>query len=375
MKLYIVAFTLVLDAALGACSRAPAQDASADEWRVTGESIQPRDPKAVVGLRVGAVAPADAGYARISGRLLWTDEATARVFTPFNGRIERIFANPGQQVTPNQPLLRLTSSDYGQAQAEARKAEADLRMAQRQFARAKDLLDAGVLARKDFEQSEADLRHAEAESSRTTARLRAAGERRDEVDGSFTLLSPFGGMVVERSVNASTEVRADATTPLFVITDPHRMTVQLDLPEALSSALSVGQDVEFSISSLPGDSAHARITHVAAQVDPISQTVHARGVVENDALALRGESFIEARIPLPSSTGNPVRVPADALILVGSQHFVFAEDGASYRRVPVRIAALASDGVDVIGEVHAGQHIVIDGALYLEQLLESGGRV
>ena len=370
-----VAIAILIGATLTACSRAPAQDAAAGEWQVTGERIQPRDSQAPVGLRLGSAAAANASYAHVSGRLLWTDETTARVFTPFNGRIERILVNPGQQVARDQPLLRLISSDYGQAQAEARKADADLRMAQRQFARARDLLDAGVLARKDFEQSEADLRHAEAESARTLARLRAAGERRDDVDGTFTLLAPFAGMVVERSVNAGTEVRADAAAPLFVITDPRRMIVQLDLPEVLSSALAEGQDVEFSVSSLPGRTAHARITHIAAEVDPLTQTVHARGVVANDALALRGESFIEALIPLPATAGNPVRVPADALILVGDQHYVFAQDGASYERVPVQIAALGSDGVEVIGAVRAGQHIVIDGALYLEQLLESGGRV
>jgi hypothetical protein len=42
--------------------------------------------------------------------------------------------------------------------------------------------------------------------------------------------------------------------------------------------------------------------------------------------------------------------------------------------VPVRIASLAgSDDVEVIGNVKPGEQIVIDGALYLEQVLESGG--
>ena len=375
MKIIRVMWVLVA-LPLVACTRAPAQEtADAAPWKVEGQRVLPGNSRAVAGLRVGSAGTAREGYAQVSGRLMWTDETTARVFTPFNGRIERILVNPGQHVEKDQPLLRLTSSDYGQAQSEARKADADLRMARRQFERAHDLLDAGVLARKDFEQSEADLRHAEAEAARTSARLRSLGERRDEVDGTFTLRTPFAGVIVERAVNAGTEVRADAPTPLFVVTDPHRMTVQLDIPESLSSAVAAGEDIEFSISSMPGRKAHARITHLAAEVDPLTQTVRARGTVSNEDLALRGESFIEAMVPLPASAEAPVRVPADALILVGDQHYVFAQDGTSYLRVPVRIAALGNDGVEVIGDVRAGQHIVIDGALYLEQLLESGGRV
>ena len=361
--------------AVAGCTRAPAQDALAAQWQVSGERLQPRDPAAVLGVRLGQVTEADAGFAHIPGRLLWADESTARVFTPFNGRVERILVEPGQQVSRGQPLLQLASSDYGQAQADARKADADLRVAQRQFARTRDLLQDGVVAGKDFEQAESDLRHAEAEDSRAGARLRAAGDRRVEVDGTFTLLAPFKGVVVGRLVNAGTEVRADAASPLFVITDPSRMLVQIDLPEMLSAALAVGQDVEFSISSLPGRIGHARITSIAAEVDPLTQTVHARGAVMDDTRALRGESFIEARIPLPADSGASVRVPADAVVLVGERHFVFAQQDQGYVRVPVTIAALGSDAVEVSGGLRAGESVVVDGALYLEQLFESGGRI
>jgi hypothetical protein len=72
-------------------------------------------------------------------------------------------------------------------------------------------------------------------------------------------------------------------------------------------------------------------------------------------------------------TENPVRVPSDALILVGDQHYLFEQNGASFQRVPVRIAELGTDGVEVVGKIRAGDKIVIDGALYLEQLLESAG--
>jgi membrane fusion protein, heavy metal efflux system len=371
---YLAALPILVSLALVACTRAPAAESDPPQWKVDGERVLPGNANAAAGLRIGSVSAAHPGFAQVSGRLMWSDESTARIFTPFNGRIERILVNPGDKVERNQPLLNLTSSDYGQAQAEARKANADLRMAQHQFDRAHDLLEAGVVARKDFEQAESDLRHAEAESARTSARLHALGEKRDEVDGTFILRSPFAGTIVERVVNAGTEVRSDAATPLFVVTDPSRMTVQLDVPETLSSAVRVGQDIEFSISSMPGLKGKAHIIHVAAEVDPLTQTVHARGIVSNATLGLRGESFIEALIPSATlMTENPVRVPSDALILVGDQHYLFEQNGGSFQRVPVRIAELGKDGVEVIGKIRAGDKIVIDGALYLEQLLESAG--
>jgi cobalt-zinc-cadmium efflux system membrane fusion protein len=372
-SIYILVLPL-LTLQLAACNRAPAQDATAQPaWSVDGDSIRLTGRRQLEGVRIGSATAVQVGHAQVSGRLLWTEETTARVFTPFNGRIEKILANPGEKVARNQPLLQLSSSDYGQAQAEASKADTDLGVAHRQFNRAQELLDAGVLARKDYEQTEADLHHAEAEAARTHSRLRALGEHRDSVDGSFVLRSPIAGVIVARAVNVGTEVRADAPNPLFVVTDPSRMTLLLDLPESLSGALVVGEDVRFTASSEPDHAATARITHVAAEVDPLTQTVKARGVVLNENRALRGESFVEALVPLAGPASNAVRVPADALILVGNQHYLFAPEGASYRRVPVHVGALGTDGVEITGGVKAGAPIVVDGALYLEQLLESAG--
>lgn len=375
MKLAVLVSMMTASLLLHGCSRVPAQDDAAVPWRVSGQALFPKDPEPFPGLTIGHVSASEPGVARISGRLLWSDENTARVFTPFNGRVRQILVAPGQAVARDQPLLSLVSSDYAQAQAEARKAEADLRLAQRQFRRASDLMEAGVIARKDFEQAEGDLQHADAENARTAARLRAAGERRGDVDGTFTLLAPVAGIVVDRLVNAGTEVRADASSPLFVITDPTRMVVQLDVPEMLSGALAVDQEVEFSISSSPGRVARARITHVSAQVDPLTQTVHARGVVLGDLRGLRGDSFIEARIQVPPQEAVAVRVPADAVVLVGDRHFVFTQQDRGYERVPVTIAALGNESVEVTGELRAGQPVVVEGALYLEQLFENGGRI
>jgi multidrug efflux pump subunit AcrA (membrane-fusion protein) len=67
-----------------------------------------------------------------------------------------------------------------------------------------------------------------------------------------------------------------------------------------------------------------------------------------------------------------VTVPADALVLVGSNYYVFAFDGQQYQRRKVLIGELGSPLVEVHSGLRAGDSIVVDGGLYLEQLLEQG---
>jgi cobalt-zinc-cadmium efflux system membrane fusion protein len=354
---------------LHGCHRAEADDPAASSWAVEGDSVRFVSKAVPLGVQVGVAGASTVAAVDVAGRLTWSEEKTARIFTPFNGRVEKILVQLGQPVKKGAPLLELSSADFGQAQAEASKASADLDAARRQHRRAQDLLDAGVLAGKDFEQAESDLRHAEAESARTASRLAALGESRTRVDGRFVLRSPVDGVVVERVVNPGTEVRSDASAALFVITDPRRLSIALDLPESIAGGLASGDDVVFHTTSDPGIEGHARITSVAAFVDPLTRMVRAKGEVANDRLALRGDSFIEARVARGS--GALASVPADAVILVGDRHFVFTADGPGrFRRRPVEVHQLGERDAQIASGIAAGQPVVVDGSIYLEQLLE-----
>jgi cobalt-zinc-cadmium efflux system membrane fusion protein len=76
---------------------------------------------------------------------------TVRIFTPFAGRVRKITADIGQTVEKNAALAEVESPDFGQAQADARKAESDLKLAERSLSREQELLAHGAAAQKDLE--------------------------------------------------------------------------------------------------------------------------------------------------------------------------------------------------------------------------------
>lgn len=372
MKLLLsVATALIASLALSGCKRVDAQAAS--DWTVDENTVQFRAGVQPQGVQLTTVAKPGSGLGHFPGRLVWSDEVTARVFTPFSGRVDRILVHPGDAVHAGQPLLELSSGDYGQAQSEARKAQADLDGSRAQFDRAQDLSAAGVISRRDWEQAQTELRHAEAEWARSSSRLRVLGESASIVNGEFILRSPVSGVVVERAVNAGTEVRVDAAQPLFVITDPRRLTLLLDVPEALTDRIAPDAEVHFALSSDPAITGATRIRQIAAFVDPASRSVKARALVDNAQGRFRGETFVEAEVALRGTAGP--EVPADALILIGQQYYLFAADGkGGFHRLRVTPGELGRRTVGIQDGVSEGQQIVADGGLYLEQLLEAGGK-
>src|SRR6185369_9727115 len=159
-----------------------------------------------------------------------------------------IVAEVGQQVPQNAPLALIASPDFGQAETEARRAEIDWEHAQRVAERYHDLFEHGAAARKDLEEAEADLARASAEKNRALARMRFYTGSSNCFAPFFPLTSPIGGIIVEKNINPGQEVRPDQmlanapqfVSPLFVVTDPSRLWVQVDVGETQATQVRPG---------------------------------------------------------------------------------------------------------------------------------------
>jgi cobalt-zinc-cadmium efflux system membrane fusion protein len=84
----------------------------------------------------------------IGGKIAFDDTKISHVFSPVNGRITRVLAQPGQRVAKGAPLVAIQSPDVGGYMADVVKAEADKVQAQHEYQRQKELFDAGVGAKR-----------------------------------------------------------------------------------------------------------------------------------------------------------------------------------------------------------------------------------
>jgi cobalt-zinc-cadmium efflux system membrane fusion protein len=121
-----------------------------------------------------AARPATDIVVELPARLVWNEEHTQRIYPAFAGRVGRIDADVGQRVQPGSVLAHLASPEFGQAQADTARAQVDAPM-DKAVQRQRELFAAGIIARKDLEQSEADAARAQAEVARAQARTALYG--------------------------------------------------------------------------------------------------------------------------------------------------------------------------------------------------------
>ncbi len=327
-------------------------------------------------ISVEASKPPDPMVLSLNGRIVWDDNATTRLFTPFAGRVIKIPVETGQSVKEGDPLAMIASPDYGQAQADARRAATDLILADRTLSRIRDLLGHGAAAEKDLQAAEADMERARLEKQRTAERLALYGSSVDSVDQSYVLKAPIPGVVVEKNINPGAELRSDQmlantpqlASPLFVITDPARLWIQIDVPERDQARVHLGQTFTIKSTGLPEETFSGKVEFISDSLDPTTRTVKVRGSVPNPQRRLKAEMFVKAEFTLEAEHG--VEVSSRAVFLRGEKHYVMLEDTpGSYSRRKVTIGSEHAGRLIITDGLKPGQRVVVDGALLLEQLL------
>lgn len=306
----------------------------------------------------------------LSARIAYDENYTVRVSSPIAGRVTRMLVQPGDRVTAGQPLIQVDSPEFAAAAADVTKSRADLQLKEKAYARSAELFQAEVIARKDFESAESDLRQSEAEQNRARMRLRNLDPAISDLGGSvYALRAPIAGIVAERNVNPGTEVRPDAQNPLFVITDPAHLWVIVDLPERNLGALRAGQGVFVEVDAYPNQQFPARVAAVGEVLDPSTRRVQVRCVLDNPKRLLKPEMY--ARVtPLADTKAKLPRIPNSALLTEGLYSFVFVEkEPGVFAKRQVTLGLQGRSETYVKQGLTGGERVVTVGALLLNSEL------
>ena len=322
-------------------------------------------------LRTYTAAPSKAVPVDLPAKLVWNEERTQRIYPPFAGRVVAIKAFVGQQVSPGTALAEMASPDFGQAQADASRSQTDLALARKSLQRQQELYDAGIVARKEVDQLEAEAQRAATELARTQARVKlyGAGRTTSVVDQQLHLVSGIHGVVVERNINPGQEVRPDQMGPggvpaLFVISDPSTLWVQIDARETEVASLRPGAEFELSFATLPGVKVEGTVINAADFIDPTTRTIKVRGIVPNPKRLLKAEMLATARFQRSVSAG--VVVPAAAVLLRGEKHLVFVQvQPGVFEPRSVQLGYQGPNEVVVSWGLEVGEQVVTDNVLLL----------
>lgn len=272
----------------------------------------------------------------LNAKVTYDEDVTTRISAPISGRVLNIKAQLGDEVKAGQTLFVMDAPDLGNAVADVEKANADTRLKQLSLHRAQTLYQGEAIARKDLEAAQSDYAAAAAESNRAALRLRNLAPQGIVAEG-YALRSPISGVVAQRQLNPGEEVRPDLPDPLFIITNPAKVWVTIDLPESLLAKAELGHPVSISVDAYPDQPFSGLIEKIAPALDPVTRRIAVRCSVDNSKLLLKPEMYAKVTL-LAEADENAYRIPNGAIVSNGLYSYVFVEIAPGVlkkRRIPL----------------------------------------
>ncbi|HKT75760.1 MAG TPA: efflux RND transporter periplasmic adaptor subunit [Sphingobium sp.] len=350
---------------LSACGEAAAPPAQAPRKSPDMISYAPGSPELDTLQLVTATSGPLPVSADLNARVALDESRTSRVGAPVAGRVTRVLADIGQPVRAGQPLAYLDAPDLGQARADLLTAQAQRNQKAREMARSRMLFAGDAIARRDVEAAEAEAATASAELERAGLRLRNLGGGRGDA---LALTSSVGGYVIDRQINPGQQI-AGGQSPLYTVSDPRHLWVNVDVPEDSVGRARIGERIEFDVPAYPDRHFTGTITQIGLAVDPATRRVQVRAQADNPDLALKPEMYARARLTTDDGR-RAIKVPNAAIFESGTRSYVFRVEGPGrFRRVPVEVGQHGDAWSYVTSGIRNGDRIVGEGALLLNAQL------
>jgi cobalt-zinc-cadmium efflux system membrane fusion protein len=320
--------------------------------------------------------------AQTDGKIATDDDRTTQVFSPYSGRVTRVFAKVGDTVRRGQPLFAVQASEFVQGQTDLATASAQARLMRAAEARQHELYKANGAALKDWQQSQADLAAAEASVAAARNHLTILGFSDQEISAldqraasagfikEAVVRAPIGGVVTQRAIGEGQTI-ASATnggaSSAFVVSDLSRVWLVAALREVDAPKARVGQALVVRVLALPDQTFAAKVNFVAPSVDPISRRVDVRAEIANPGGVLKPEMFANFTLAT-DKTASGVGVPEEAVIYEGDTARVWvAHAGHALELRQIHAGQTANGLVQVTGGLQPGERVVTRGALFIDR--------
>ncbi len=330
-------------------------------------------PRVPMTVELGAVKKGDvAAHLTVVGNLIGLQ--TVDVAPRTNGRLMSVNVQLGDPVRRGQVLAKIEDREIVEqvSQAEAsqqvskatiRQREADLKVAEVNFARSKNLFERQLLAKQALDDAESRYLAAEAQIDLSKAQLMQAEARLQELKINLqntSVTSPVDGFVGKRNVDPGAMVSQN--TPIASVVDISKLKMVVNVVEKDIRLVTVGDSGDVDVDAYPGEKFRGRIARVAPVLDPATRTATMEIEIANADKRLKPGMYARVSLTVEERKGTLV-APKSAVVDFESKRGVWMPNADNRARfVAVELGIEDAERIEIKSGLKEGDQIVTTGA-------------
>jgi RND family efflux transporter MFP subunit len=305
-------------------------------------------------------------------------EQTVAVVPKAAGRLEDVYVKLGDAVTRGQRIARIEDREIREqvkqaeaafevARATIRQREADLKFAETNLTRSRELFERQLLPRQTLDDAEARQQAAVAQLELARAQLTQSQARLEELRinlANTVIVSPVNGFVAKRNTDAG--AYASQNAPVAEVVDISTVRLVANVVEKDMRRVSPGDAARVEVDAFPGETFNGRIARVAPVLDPATRTAQIEVEIPNTTNRLKPGMYARVNLTV-EQRANALVVPANAIVDRDGQRGVFLaseNNTAAFR--PVEIGIEDTARIEVLTGLTERDRVVTTGAAALQ---------
>ena len=264
-----------------------------------------------------------------------------------SGRVVYLNINEGAMVSKGHLLAKLFDGDL---QAQLKKLEVQLQIAEKTEERQRELLKISGISQQDYDLSLLQLNNIQADIELLRVNISKTQIR-----------APYSGKLGLKNISPGAYI--SPTNILTTISQVSQLKIEFNIPEKYSSQIRNGMDVNFSVEGSPNNY-KAAISATESSVEQNTRNLKIRAIVKGADRYLVPGNFAKVEIILGRNE-NAIMIPSQAIIPVarGKQVITLKNGIVSFTEVITGVRD--SSRVQVIDGLSVGDTLITTGLLFI----------
>ena len=283
--------------------------------------------------------------------VLIPDEEVALSFET-SGKITKIYFREGSSVRKGELLAKVNDSPL---QAELKKLEAQLPLANDRVFRQKSLLAKDAVSQEAFESVSTELDKLKADIELVKARI-----------AQTELRAPFDGVIGLRQVSEG--AYASPSQVISTLTKLSPLKIEFSVNERQANDIKAGTKISFNVEN-DLNTYEAPVYAVESKLDEKTLSLKARALYSNPGGKLKPGRSANIEIQL-SEIKNAIVIPAIASIAEMGRDIVYVYKSGKAQQVEIKKGMRTSSSLQVIDGLQSGDTLIISGVMQLRDGME-----
>lgn len=250
---------------------------------------------------------------KLSGEVSFDENKVIKIYPFSSGQVLSVNVSIGDYVKAGQTLATIKSADIAGNYADLSMAGNDIAIAQKDMQNKERLLKNGIVSEREYLEAKENYNKAVAGAAKIREQIQINGGGRTAANGTYTVISPRSGYVVEKLINPGNFIRNDNSTNMFTVGDISDVWIWANVYEADIAKVKQGYTASVTTLSYPDSVFMGKVDKINQVLDPVTKVMKIRIALNNTNGTLKPEMF--ANISINNTEAKKVvAIPAGAII-------------------------------------------------------------